>query len=73
MNVAIRFSEFTSIAYSRRGRTMALNRGVMALSESLENGWRAIISIRLALFAASLQCTEDMNAVPMGILRLYIS
>ncbi len=40
--------EFPSIAYSRRGSTMGLNRGVMALSESLENEWRAIISIRLA-------------------------
>ncbi len=53
-----------SIAYSRGGRTIAQYSGINVVLDSSQKDLRTMKSNRLAVFAASLQCTEEVQVVP---------
>ncbi len=57
------FGNLAFIAYSRLGRTMAQYSGIKAASDGSENERRTIDSNRLAVFAVSLQCTDEVKSV----------
>ncbi len=63
---ARRFAELASIACSRCGRTTAQYSGMSTTLDSSENERRAMNSNYLAVFAACLQCTDEVNAMPRG-------
>ncbi len=58
-----------SIAYSRCGRTMAQYSGIKTAFDSSEKDRRTKNRNHLAVFAASLQYTDEVNVVPRGTLR----
>ncbi len=66
----IRFWEFASIENSRCGRAMTHSSGIRAaLDKSVKDRW-IMNSNRLAFFAASLQCTDEVKVVsrePEGV------
>ncbi len=57
------FGKLASIAYSRLGRTMAQYSGIKAAVANSENEWQTIDINRLAVFAVSLQCTDEVKSV----------
>ncbi len=61
--------ELTSIAYSRCGRTIAQYCGTKAALESSENDRWIMESNHLAVFAASLQFTDEVKVVSRGAPR----
>ncbi len=63
------FRALASIAYTRCGRTMTQYRGIKADVDSSENDWRSMTSNRLAVIAASLQCTDEVKVVSRGTPR----
>ncbi len=61
---AMRFVEFSSIAYSKYGRPMERNSGVKATLDSSGSERLPASSNRPSVFAASLQCTTEARGTP---------
>ncbi len=63
---ALSVGELASNAYSRCGHTIAQYNGVSAAFDKSQKDQRAMNSNRHAVFAASLQCTDEVKVVSRG-------
>ncbi len=63
---ALSVGELASNAYSRCGHTIAQYSGMNAVFDKSQKDQRAMNSNRYAVFAASLQCTDEVKVVSRG-------